>query len=209
MLRHLQASRRVGLVPRTDPPRHRHPRLAKRRERLLHTLEVADDPDGVLAQDVNRRLVQLAHDEDLKQTELRYLRGAPTPAQDGCTELIDYVGHITADQLRAAPEPTLRRLFDAMALTVHYDARDHVATCSAVVEDSSLAAVTGATVELDPANPPDKLGVYVARSAERSIDPQLRLGRKLQVTGSFVVERDKPGAKKHTLEPSDSASPNP
>lgn len=43
--------------------------------------------------------------------------------------------------LPAAPEPALRRLFDTMALTIHYDTRDHVATCSTVVEEHVLAAI--------------------------------------------------------------------
>ena len=163
--------------------------LATRRERLMHSLEVTDDPDGVLAQDVNRRLVQLAHEQDVKRGELRDLRSNPVPSSGRSTELLDYLGHVTSTQLEAAPEPALRRLFDATALTIYYDPRDRLAVCHVTLDEDNLPAINHATSTIATPSPattgleirwasslnsegsvkdpqPDRLGIFGARSEE-------------------------------------------
>jgi DNA invertase Pin-like site-specific DNA recombinase len=163
--------------------------LAVRRERLMHSLEVTDDPDGVLAQDVNRRLVQLVHEQDLKQGELRDLRSNPVPSSGRSTDLLDYLGHVTSTQLEAAPEPALRRLFDATSLTVYYDPRERLAVCHVTLDEDNLPAINHATAAIATPSPvttglemrgvssrnsegsvkdpqPDRLGIFGARSEE-------------------------------------------
>ena len=155
----------------------------------MHSLEVTDDPEGVLAQDVNRRLVQLAHEQDLKRSELRDLRSNPVPSSGRSTELLDYLGHVTSTQLEAAPEPALRRLFDATALTIYYDPRDRLAVCHVTLDEDNLPAINHATSAIATLSPdttgleicwasslnsegsvkdpqPDRLGIFGARSEE-------------------------------------------
>ncbi|MGH9072979.1 MAG: recombinase family protein [Acidimicrobiales bacterium] len=137
--------------------------LAVRRQRLLHTLEVTDDPDGVLAQDVNRRLVELSHEHDLKRAEVRELQSTPVPTGNHSTELLDHLGQVSSSQLEAAPEPSLRRLFDATALSVHYDPRDQLALCSITVDEDSLPSIDHATTTVaSPASDESELGMLCA-----------------------------------------------
>ena len=156
--------------------------LATRRERLLRSLEVTDDPGGVLAQDVSRRLEQLAGEQLAKQDELRELQGTPGPVGGRSVELLDHLGHVTAEQLGTAPEPALRRIFDATALTVRYDPRDRLAECEVTLDDVLLPAVdraVSAVVSAETTVPeiaddlgrssdtrPDELGIYCVRSEE-------------------------------------------
>ena len=81
-----------------------------------------------------------------------------------------------------APEPALRRIFDATALTVRYDPRDRLAECEVVLDDVPLpavdravsAVVSGATTVPETASDlarssdarPDELGIYCVRSEE-------------------------------------------
>jgi site-specific DNA recombinase len=119
--------------------------LTARRERLLHTLEVTDDADGILAQDVNRRLTQLVHEQDLKRAELRTLRNTPVLSSRPSLHLLDHLGVITGDELLAAPEAGLRMLFEATGLALRYDPRERLAVCQVVIDEGNLPAITNAT----------------------------------------------------------------
>jgi hypothetical protein len=91
-----------------------------RRSRLLQALETTDDPSGALAHDVNRRLTQIAHEQTVKRAELQRLRNDP-PEEEDCAHLLDHLVQATAGELGQAPDAMLRHLFEACALTVHYD----------------------------------------------------------------------------------------
>ncbi len=81
-----------------------------------------------------------------------------------------------------APEPALRRIFDATALTVRYDARDRLAECEVTIDevllssvDRAVSAVVGAeTTVLETFSDlvrssdarPDELGILCVRSEE-------------------------------------------
>ena len=140
--------------------------LDNRRHRLLHAVETTADPDGVLAHDVNRRLAEIAKEQVVRRTELQRLRSNPPEPGQGCEHLLDHLVHATARELGDAPEPMLRDLFEACALTVHYDPRTRVATCAATIAEAAIQVINRAA---DPAAAlPDtgsgELGMLVARS---------------------------------------------
>lgn len=102
--------------------------LDTRRGWLIEALETTDDPTGALAQDVNRRLAEIAQQQHAKVGELQHTRAHPPQASTDGADLLDRIGVVSYDDLQAAPDQTLRHLFDSFALTVTYDARDHMAT---------------------------------------------------------------------------------
>ena len=151
--------------------------LDARRGRLLQALETTDDPNGVLAQDVNRRLIEIARQQHTKIGELQQHRSHPPQTNTDATELLNQIGRLTHAQLEAAPEPVLRGMFDAFALTVHYDPTDRLATCQVILDDGTVPTVASAVTAIDgrptgvgsgisasPSGPDGELGIYVARS---------------------------------------------
>jgi site-specific DNA recombinase len=151
--------------------------LDTRRARLIQALETTDDPDGALAQDVNRRLTEISQQQHTRLRELQHHRSYPPEATNDAAELLARVGHLTESQLEAAPDDSLRRLFDAFALTVHYHAADSQATVAVTLDDTTtpaaVAAVAalgapdgplGTTAGIAPAAPGGELGICVARS---------------------------------------------
>ena len=130
--------------------------LDARRARLLAALETTDDPDGVLAQDVNNRLCQLVDQQHAAMAELQHHRANPPDTNGQAPELLDRIGHISRSRLETASEPVLRTLFDAFALNVVYDPADKLATVELTISDDGLNAVEA---QLSP-----ELGISLARS---------------------------------------------
>ena len=98
--------------------------VEQRRRRLVHILEIADDPDPALVRDVNNRRAELAAQHDELSAELRRLHNhrhqQPNP------DMLDTLPVGPCD-IAALPEPLARRLFEALRLEIHYHKADHTA----------------------------------------------------------------------------------
>ncbi|WP_424923726.1 recombinase family protein [Actinomadura darangshiensis] len=92
--------------------------LKRRKERVLDSLEAADDPTPVFVNSINERTTRIGADLEAKQTALRELRDA-TPVAP-CPELLDQCPTGTVD-FDLLPEPVLRRLLDAFAVQMCHD----------------------------------------------------------------------------------------
>ena len=119
-------------------------------------METTDDPDGVLAQDMNHRLRQLVDQQHAAMAELQHHKANPPDTNGQAPELLDRIGHVSRSRLETASEPVLRTLFDAFALAVTYDPTDKLATVELTITDDGLNAVDA---QLSP-----ELGICVARS---------------------------------------------
>jgi hypothetical protein len=85
----------------------------QRRNRLLRSLELADDPDGELVNNVNVRLVELRAEIESLTTQLRDVQERPDPTPTPA--LLDLLPSVGPDLARV-PEEHARRLFDAFRL---------------------------------------------------------------------------------------------
>ncbi|WP_067469414.1 hypothetical protein [Actinomadura macra] len=92
--------------------------LKRRKERVLDSLEAADEPTPAFVNSINERTTRIGADLEAKQAALRELRDA-TPVAP-CPELLDHCPTGTVD-LDLLPEPTLRRLLDAFAVQMRHD----------------------------------------------------------------------------------------
>jgi hypothetical protein len=78
----------------------------------------------------------------------------------------------------------LRQLFEACALTVHYDPHSRLTTCAATATDAAIPAINLAAGAIaGPSASRDELGMLVARSAGHAVHPQPPTRRTLRVTG--------------------------
>lgn len=136
----------------------------------------------MLAQYVNHRLHEIVRQQQAATEELHRHQSNPPDTDGQAPELLDRIGPVSRTRLDAAAEPVLRTLFDAIGLTVTYDPAERQATVEVTVDDGTLAALE---TQLSP-----ELGIFGARSAGRSVDPQLIVRgqrRSLRVTGTFAV----------------------
>lgn len=109
--------------------------IEARRTRLLRNLEHCEEGDGDLVRDIRERSAALSAERNAKLDELAKVeRHQP---ERPCPELLDLLPTGKVD-LAKAPEPLLRRLFEAFRLEIRYDKRTDVAECQI-----TLAGVTG------------------------------------------------------------------
>ena len=137
--------------------------LEVRRARLIHALETTDDPDGVLAQDVNRRLAEIAREHNAKVRDLDDLRSSRPRLTEQGPELLDRIGRLSPSELERAPEGLLRALFDAFALKVCYDADESVANCEITVDEETVPTVVSTADLIAGSRDGDRLGISLAR----------------------------------------------
>ena len=117
----------------------------KRKARLVRQLEERDDPDGTLFADIRERIRQLDELDEERRARLAVLTAGDEAVNDpAAIDLVDELIVADIDVLRAAPEPVLRRLFDAFQLRMTYDWRTGHAVCRVVVRDDTIPAANGA-----------------------------------------------------------------
>ncbi|RKS68312.1 DNA invertase Pin-like site-specific DNA recombinase [Actinomadura pelletieri DSM 43383] len=92
--------------------------LKRRKERVLDSLEAADEPSPAFVNSINERTTRIGAELEGKQAVLRELREAVPVAP--CPELLDRCPTGTVD-LGLLPEVTLRRLLDAFAVQMRHD----------------------------------------------------------------------------------------
>jgi hypothetical protein len=83
--------------------------LDARRARLLTALETTDDPDGLLARDVNDRLRQPVDQQHAAMAELQHHRANPPDTNGQAPELLDRIGQVSRSRLETASEPSCAR----------------------------------------------------------------------------------------------------
>ena len=118
--------------------------LDRKRGRLVQRLEDIDDPDGSLLRAVRDRHRELTVERDEKIATLATITDSLSPSAAGAEDLLDRLVHADSEDLRDAPEATLRALFDAFRLRVSYDARTGEAVCRVVLSDDTVPGVHGA-----------------------------------------------------------------
>ncbi|WP_372490951.1 recombinase family protein [Actinomadura terrae] len=92
--------------------------LKRRKERVLDSLEAAEEPTPAFVNSINERTTRISADLEAKQAALRELREA-TPVAP-CPELLEQCPTGTVD-LELLPEAVLRRLLDAFAVQMRHD----------------------------------------------------------------------------------------
>ncbi|MFG2249150.1 recombinase family protein [Spirillospora sp. NPDC048823] len=119
--------------------------LKRRKERVLDSLETADDPTPAFVNSINERTTRIGADLEAKQTTLRELREEIPVAP--CPQLLDHYPTGTVD-LDLLPEPTLRRLLDAFAVQMRHDKQsnqvDVQVTITPETADTQLRAANAA-----------------------------------------------------------------
>lgn len=154
--------------------------LDARRAGLLAALETTDDPDGVLAQDVNYRVRQLVDQQHAATPELHHHKANPPDANGQAPELLDRIGHVGRSRLKTASEPDLRTLFRRVRHERHL--RPHRQAEDGRTDDHRRRP------ERRPGTASPELGICVARSAGRSPDPQPVTQRcSLRISATFAV----------------------
>lgn len=106
-----------------------------RRTRLVRSLESLEEDDEQLMRDIRARSAVLSAERNARLAELSAVENA-RPARS-CPELLDLLPAGAVD-LSKAPEPVLRRLFEAFRLDVRYDKRTDVAECQVTLSDVTL-----------------------------------------------------------------------
>jgi site-specific DNA recombinase len=110
--------------------------------RLIRTLEVNDDPDGVVFEGVHARLTELERERRALADELAALESAD-PAVGRDVALLDELPTVDGFDFSQAPEATLRTLFDAFRLVVRYDRTAHAAEITVELDDRTGDALRG------------------------------------------------------------------
>ncbi len=115
--------------------------LKRRKERVLDSLEAAEEPTPAFVNSINERTTRIGADLEAKQAALRELREA-TPVAP-CPELLEQCPTGTVD-LELLPEPILRRLLDAFAVQMRHDKQgnqvDVQVTITSEMADTQLRA---------------------------------------------------------------------
>jgi site-specific DNA recombinase len=124
---------------RIDTVRRAVADLDRRRRQQIRALEVGgDEPDPEFIRQVRERIAELTGERASKQAEFAELETRtaerPNPA------LIDTLPVGTV-RLNDVPEATLRHLFEAFRLEVHYDRRTNIATCRISLTGETIPAV--------------------------------------------------------------------
>jgi site-specific DNA recombinase len=111
--------------------------LDLREGRLIRSLELDDDPDGVVFRRVRERLGELDRERRAAFDELTALESEEPAANSASVDLLDRLPLGTMD-LTSAPEEVLRRLFEAFRLEIRYDPQFHQARCEVWIGEDSL-----------------------------------------------------------------------
>ncbi|GAA2141631.1 recombinase family protein [Actinomadura napierensis] len=109
--------------------------IEARRTRLVRKLELLEDGDGDLMRDIRQRSAALSAERNAKLDELAaHERQRPVRS---CPELLDLISVGEVD-LTGAPEPVLRRLFEAFRLEISYDKRSGIADCKVTLTGAAI-----------------------------------------------------------------------
>ncbi|MBO2464453.1 hypothetical protein J4709_43470 [Actinomadura sp. LCR2-06] len=109
--------------------------IEARRNRLVRKLELLEDGDGDLMRDICQRSVALSAERNGKLDELAaHERERPVRS---CPDLLDLIPLGEVDLTRA-PEPVLRRLFEAFRLEISYDKRSGIADCKVTLTGAAI-----------------------------------------------------------------------
>ncbi|MWA07166.1 hypothetical protein F8568_043890 [Actinomadura sp. LD22] len=96
---------------------------------------VLEDGDGDLIRDIRHRSTALSAERNTKLDELAaHERERPVRS---CPELLDLIPVGEVD-LASAPEPVLRRLFEAFRLEISYDRRSGIADCKVTLTGAAI-----------------------------------------------------------------------
>ncbi|MGH2705780.1 MAG: recombinase family protein [Actinomycetota bacterium] len=114
-----------------------------REARQVQALERDDDPEGIVFRRVRDRLAELERERSDKLERLGELEAQEAPGDRGNPELLDELP-ILDGELAEAPEPLLRRLFEALRLKVAYNKTTKVARCQVTVAADALDEVLAA-----------------------------------------------------------------
>ncbi|GGL05453.1 recombinase family protein [Streptomyces flaveus] len=107
-------------------------------KRLLHSLELVDNPDRNFIRDLNERRAELHGQQMDLERQLSRLETEiqETPNPDLLTGL-----PVTAVDLTALPDALSRRLFETLRLEIHYDHKTELATCRVTLTSGSIGDI--------------------------------------------------------------------
>jgi site-specific DNA recombinase len=122
-------------------------RIEARQARQVRSLELDDDPEGILFQRVRDRLRELEHEKLQKLQELSSLEAQAFDTPPQAVELLDELPLIDFEP-SSVPEASLRRLFEAFRLEVRYDRPKNHAYCRVTLSDDSVQSLSRSDVVL-------------------------------------------------------------
>jgi hypothetical protein len=94
----------------------------------MRTLEVEDDPSGMVFSRARERLAELERVRRAKLDEIKGVEASSPSARSAATELLKRLPVVEAE-LTLAPERVLRPLFDAFRLELRYSQGRNGAPC--------------------------------------------------------------------------------
>lgn len=168
----IDAETQTAHQARIDAVRRTLADLDKRHRRQIRALEVTDEPDPDFIRHVRTRIAELKTERATKQAELDQLEAhtlhRPNP------QLLHRLP-LGEPDLANLPEPTLRRLFEAFRLQIHYDKRTNTATCHLTLTAETLPAVAHITNTnlVRPTQPPPKTHNNGIQAPQRRPTPLL------------------------------------
>lgn len=115
--------------------------------RLVHTLEVNDDPTGAVFTRVQARIGELEAERQERVAELVRVEGEQFEAPDPA--LLDRLPLAEID-VRQVPQDVQRRLFDAFRLVVRYHQDEHAVEITAVIDETTGETVRSAGDKIVP-----------------------------------------------------------
>jgi site-specific DNA recombinase len=114
--------------------------IEARQRRLMRTLEVEDDPDGVVFTRVRERLTELDRQRKAKSVELATVVSNEPAARSQAAELLDRVP-VTTVEMSDLPESILRPLFEAFRLEVHYARPTNHCTLRVAISEDAVDSI--------------------------------------------------------------------
>ncbi|WP_253874757.1 recombinase family protein [Actinomadura rupiterrae] len=109
--------------------------LDARQRRLVHSLELTDDPPAALIRNIKTRSQELTTDREAKQAELAELEAALPPRHS--PELLDALPAGPVD-ISLLPDEITRKLFDVFRLEVSFDKRTRIAHCRVTLAGTTI-----------------------------------------------------------------------
>ena len=137
----------------------------------MRTLEVEDDPGGMVFSRVRERLAELEQERRAKLDEIDGLEASPPSTRSPATELLERLPVVEAD---LAPESVLRPLFDAFRLEVRFSRPSNHCTIRVTISDDSLDSLVAAIEQIgkesqkDGVHPPSVSHVVRAPGGSRT-----------------------------------------
>jgi site-specific DNA recombinase len=148
--------------------------VVTRQERQILALEREDDPNGLIYRRIRERIVDLEAKRERIQQELKELT-QPLPDDVGDPDLLEWIPLIN-ERLSEVPEPLLRRLLEAVRLSLRVNKLTGQVLIELVIDEVGAQTLSGFSTN-----------AFSAPNGKQKATATHNLGRRLRITGEFAV----------------------